>query len=506
MKLGDLLADNAWRNPDDLALVCADRRLTQSELDRRANRIANAILARGIQLGDRVALFMPNSVELGESMAGVVKSGALLVPVSTRLTADEVAYILGHCEPGLIVYPESHREVAVAALRSRPEIIRICVGQAQAGETAFEDFVASGAETPPPQLPPEQVDCVIGYTSGTTGRPKGAVGTHMNFVMAGVQSAQEFGLGPGDGIFAASPMAHRTGLARMANMFQFGCSLIMQPRFDVADAVDVIEREGATILGGVPTIVRMMMPEIEKRPADCASLRLVMATGELFEPALRQRLFAALPHVGLYSFLGQTEGGVMASVRPEQQAWKPLAMGRPLPGIEVRLVDREMQEVAKGEPGEILARCGLPGQVTIMREYYRDPAATEATFHEGWLRTGDVGWEDEDGFLYFADRVKDMIVSGGLNIYSKEVEQALMEHEAVEDAAVFGIPDEEFGEQVAAVVALEPGATASAEGLIEHCRARIASYKKPKRIRFVEQLPRTSSGKVLKYELKEMFS
>ncbi len=506
MKLGDLLADNAWRNPDDLALVCADRRLTLGELDRRANRIANALLALGISPGDLVTLLMPNSVELGEAMAGVVKSGALLVPVSTRLTADEVAYILNHCEPGLIVYPHTHREVVSAALEARPPTTRVCVGAALAGEIPFEEFVASGADTPPPKLAPELENCVIGYTSGTTGRPKGAVGTHMNFIMAGVQCAQEYGMGPADRIFASTPMAHRTGLARMANMFALGCAVIMQPRFDAVDALDVIEREGATILGGVPTVVRMMLPEIEKRPAACATLRLVVATGELFEPTLRARLFKALPHIGLYSFLGQTEGGVIASVRPEQQAWKPLAMGRPLPGVEVRLVDRDLHDVPLGEPGEILARSGHPGQVTIMREYYRDPEATRATFVDGWMRTGDIGWEDEDGFLYFADRAKDMIVSGGLNIYSKEVELALLEHAAVEDAAVFGVPDDEFGEAVAAVVALAPGETANPEALIEHCRQHIASYKKPKHVRFLDQLPRTSSGKVLKYELKEMFS
>ena len=506
MKLGDLLADNAWRIPDALAVACAGRRLSFSGLDRDANRIANAIQSQGVSPGERVCLFMPNSLELAQAMAGVVKSGALLVPISTRLTADEVAYILGHCEPGLIIYPESHREVAAAALKSRPGAKRVCVGSAEADEISFEEFLASGGDAPPPKLEPNQESCVIGYTSGTTGRPKGAVGTHMNFIMAGVQSAQEYGLGPGDKIFASTPMAHRTGLARMANMFQLGCAVIMQPRFEVEDAVDLIKREGATILGGVPTIVRMMLPEIEKRPEDCASLRLVVATGELFEPTLRQRLFKALPKIGLYSFLGQTEGGVIASVRPDQQDWKPLAMGHPLPGIEVRLIGQDLKDVLRGEPGEILVRAGHPGQTTIMREYYRDPEATRATFLDGWMCTGDMGWEDEDGFLYFADRAKDMIVSGGLNIYCKEVELALLDHEAVEDVAVFGVPDAEFGQSVAAVIALGPGQAAGPEELIEHCRERIASYKKPKYLKFMDQLPRTSSGKVLKYELKELFA
>ncbi len=329
----------------------------------------------------------------------------------------------------------------------------------------------------------------------------------MNLIICGYIGAQEWGLRPDDITLATTPMAHRTGLSRLANTFQFGTPVVMQPHFDVVGAVDLIEREGVTVMGCVPTIVRMMMPEIEKRPEALRSLRLVSATGELFPEVLRKRLFAALPQVGLYSFLAQTEAGVILAVKPQDQEFKPKAMGYPVTGVEVKLVDKELNEVEPGKPGEIMMRCGRPGHYMVMREYFLNPEATAEAFPgDDWFRTGDVGYADEDGYIYFADRAKDMIVSGGLNIYSKEVELALLDHGAVDDAAVFGVPDEEFGEAVMACVQLKPGAAAEAGEMIEHCRALIASYKKPKHIRFVDELPRTSSGKILKYRLKQEFA
>ena len=226
-----------------------------------------------------------------------------------------------------------------------------------------------------------------------------------------------------------------------------------------------------TVAGGVPTVFRMMTPEFEKRPEAASSLRLIVATGEVFPVPVKERLRAAIPHVGLYTFLAQTEAGYIAALRPGEQEARPHATGRPIMGVETRVVGADGNDVPRGEPGELLVRCGAPGRAVVMREYFRDPGATEAAFDGDWFRTGDVGYFDADGYLYFVDRAKDMIVTGGLNVYSKEVEIALIDHAAVADAAVVGVPDEEFGEAVAACVILEDGGTASADELIEHCRA-----------------------------------
>ncbi|MGE0630002.1 MAG: class I adenylate-forming enzyme family protein [Hyphomicrobiaceae bacterium] len=507
MKLGNVLAANAGRFPDQVAAICQDRKITFGELDERANRLANALHARGVKIGDRIVINLPNGLELVEAMAGVLKSGAVMVPLSTRLTANEVAYIVSDCEPAAMIYTEDLRPQAAVALESMPGALRLIVGAAVEGEETFKAFVESGASQPPPALSIATDDCVIGYTSGTTGRPKGAVSTHANIIVAhGFMNALEWELTQRDVILATTPMAHRTGLGRLANMFYLGCRVVMQPRFDAAEAVDLIEREKVTVIGGVPTIVRMLLPEFEKRPDVGKSLRLIVATGEVFPVPLKQRLRQRLPHVGLYSFLAQTESGFVAGLRPDEQLKKPAALGRPVPGVEVRLADVAGNEVAKGEAGEILVRCGQPGHGTVMREYFRNPEATKASFVGEWFRTGDVGYFDDDGFLYFADRAKDMIVTGGLNVYSKEVELTLQEHAAVEDAAVIGMPDDEFGESVVACIVLRKGQEASAEDLIEHCRRRIASYKKPKHVHFISELPRNATGKVVKPELKRRFA
>ena len=502
MKLATLLAQNAQRYPDKVALVCADRRLTFAELDARADRLANALAGRGIGRGDRVAIAMANGVELVEAMAAIFKLGALIVPLSTRLSAREVAYILGHCEPGAVFYGEAMRPAAAAALDGLPGVARIVAGAAQAGEEGHAAFLASGAPGSPPAPPAGADDLMIAYTSGTTGLPKGAVGTNANIVIAALANVAEWALNERDVVLATTAMAHRTGISRLANMLVIGCRLVMQPRFDAADALSLIEREGVTVVGGVPTVFRMMMPEFEKRPEAASSLRLIVATGEVFPAPLKQRLKAALPHVGLYTFLAQTEAGFIAGLRPEEQAARPHATGRPIMGVEIRAVDADGNDVAPGEPGELLVRSGEPGRAAVMRAYFRNPEATAAAFDGDWFRTGDIGRFDADGFLYFVDRAKDMIVTGGLNVYSKEVETALIEHRAVADAAVVGVPDDDFGEAVAACVVLEDGAAATAEALIEHCRARIASYKKPKFVHFADELPRTGTGKVIKQELK----
>jgi acyl-CoA synthetase (AMP-forming)/AMP-acid ligase II len=507
MKLGTLLVANAKRHPHKTAVACDGEKRTFRELNERANRLANALIARGVRPADRVIVYLANGIELVEAMAGIMKMGAVIVPLSTRLTAGEVAHISSDCEPEAVIYSADLRPQVEAATTGKTGLIKLIVGATQAGEEAFTPFLESGPAHEPPLLSAHNDDLLIGYTSGTTGRPKGAVITHNNLILAnGFMNTLEWELSSRDVILATTAMAHRTGLGRLANTFYLGCTLHMQAKFDAAACVDLIEREKVTVVGGVPTVYRMLAPVIEKRPEAARSLRLIVATGEVFPVPLKERLWKALPHVGIYSFLAQTESGFIAGLRPEEQKTKPGALGRPVPGVEVRIVDAEGHDVETGQAGEILVRCGTRGVGLILREYFRNPKATEEAFYGEWFRTGDVGYFDDEGFLYFADRAKDMIVSGGLNVYSKEVELTLAEHPAVEEAAVFGVPDAEFGEAVAACVVLKAKQHATPEALIEHCRARIASYKKPRHVHFVAELPKTGTGKIQKAELKKRFA
>ena len=250
-------------------------------------------------------------------------------------------------------------------------------------------------------------------------------------------------------------------------------------------------------------MARLLLERIEAAGSKCESLRLITATGEAFPEALKVRLSKALPHVGLWVFYGMTEGGVPAAISPEEQKRKPGSVGLPIAGVEVRLVDESGQEVPAGESGEVWLRSGLPGRVMVSREYFNRPKANRDAYRDGWFRTGDLGRFDEDGYLYLVDRVKDMILSGGLNIYSREVENALEAAPPVREVAVVAGPDDEYGECVVAYVALKPESAATTEGLIDHCRDRIASYKKPKHVIFVDALPRNANGKIVKTELRE---
>ncbi len=497
-----MLTACAARHPDREAVVCGAQRRSFAALETRANCIANALIEAGLTGGARVALYMPNCMALVEAMAALAKSAAVMVPVSTRLAPEEVRYQFEDAAAGAIVFTPEYRDLARDAAAGIKGVRMIVAGMPQDGETALDDFAAAGADTPPP-APAANADAVICYTSGTTGRPKGAVSTHANLVRGvGEIGVQAWRLTGSDRILVATPMAHRTGIARIVTCFCLGSGLIVLPRFDAAEAVRLIEAERATVIGVVPTIARLLLPEIEKRPEACRTLRAMLATGEVFPPELKARLFAALPQLGLYSFYSQTEAGLVSCLPPEQQASHPESMGRPVAGVEVRIVDAALMDVAAGEPGEVLVRCGRPGEATVMTEYFNRPAETEAVFADGWLRTGDVARMAPDGHMYFVDRARDMIVSGGLNIYSAEVEAALARHEAVADSAVIGVPDAAFGEAVLACVTLKPGLSATEDELIGHCRSLIAGYKKPKYVRFLDKLPRNSVGKIAKAELR----
>jgi acyl-CoA synthetase (AMP-forming)/AMP-acid ligase II len=486
-------------------VVCGSQRLSFGELDARTSLLAAALRGLGLKIGDRVVLHMANSIPVVEVMAAVLKAGGIVVPISTRLAAPEIRYMMEDAAPMAVIYSARERDTIRDTTSALDHIHYVVAGDAETGESSLDDLIRSARhQAPLPPLAPFSPDhALLGYTSGTTGRPKGALASHRNLVIGqGWVNATEFRLSAADRTLVATPMAHRTGMARMAASFCMGSTLILQETFDPAETVRLIEAERISHIGVVPTIARMLLPEIEARPEACASLRTMLATGEAFPVAVKGGLFAALPQLQLNSFYSQTEAGVVTNLRPEDQRRYPDSIGQPIPGAEVRIVDGALNDVPAGEPGEILVRCGAPGEITMMPGYYNRPDDDRTIFVDGWCRTGDMAREGEGGFYYFVDRLKDMIVSGGLNIYSREVEDALLTHPAVKEAAVIGVPDPEYGEAVMAFVIPADGETPAETALIDHCRQHIASYKKPRHIRLMDTLPRNSTGKVAKHLLR----
>jgi acyl-CoA synthetase (AMP-forming)/AMP-acid ligase II len=500
-----MLTATARRFPTREAVVCGGQRIDFRELDSRSSRLANALLTLGLRPGDRVAVHMANSIAVVEVMAAILKAGGMVVPISTRLAKPEIRFMMEDTEPFAIVYSPDARDTVEEAASVLDNVNRLVAGTPKPGEKNLDDLIESASDRLPQLAPFYPDDALLSYTSGTTGRPKGAVSTHHNLVIAlGWQNPTEWRLSPDDRTLVATPMAHRTGMARVASSFCLGSTLIIQERFDPEETIRLIEAEKASHIGVVPTIARMLLPAIEARPEACTSLRTMLATGEVFPTGIKDRLFAAMPQLALNSFYSQTEAGVVSNLRPEEQRLYPDSVGQPISGVEVKLVDGDLTEVAQGEAGEILVRCGKPGEISVMREYFRRPEDTAAIFIDGWVRTGDMARLADNGYLYFVDRLKDMIVSGGLNIYSCEVEDALLLHPSVGEAAVIGVPDDEFGEAVMAYVVAKGEKRPGEDILIDHCRSHIASYKKPKHVRFVESLPRNSTGKVAKHLLRDI--
>lgn len=502
MRLETVLRAQAVRYPDKIALVCENERISYRDLERRIARVASGLKEQGLGAGDRIVLFLNNGVEIVELFYAAFSLGAIVVPVTTRLTPHELLHMCSDSQPFAIVFEgpgDSIREV----LDANPDALWIAVGKGREGAISYDDLRKSDISELP-ALSIQSDDAVIMYTSGTTGKPKGAIVTHANIITQHCFiNAVEWGISSSDHYLVTTPLAHRTGFARLANSMTLGGTLIVMKKFDPRQTVDTIAREKITVLGMVPTVCRMMLPEIKADPGKCASLRRIVVTGEAFPVELKRQFLALLPNVRLVSFFAMTEVGGVTSLSHEEQFDHAASIGRPTPGVEVRIVDDAGNTVKAGEPGELLVRVGEPGRYSVMRGYYNRPDETAKAIEDGWIRTGDVAKADEDGYLYIVDRKKDMVLSGGFNIYTKEVEQALMANPDVADAAVVGVPDEIYGEAVAAFIERAQGRKPTPESVVNQVRGLVAGYKKPKYVFVVDELPRNSLGKVLKGELRE---
>ncbi len=433
MRLEQLLFRHAARRPRHTALVCGERRVSYEQLAEKTREAE-----KGPHVGQRVPIQLPNGIEFVERAYAAWAAGAVVVPINMRLSKREIDYILADASAS----------------------------------------VESDAD-----------DCLILYTSGTTGRPKGAVNTHANVIVQNVdQHVDAWGIHEDDVFLATTPLAHRAGVGRLVNALGLGGTLVIMEKFDAAEALALIEREQVTVAGLPPTVIRMLLPAIKSDPGRCASLRRVIVSTEAFPVPLMREVSGVLPAVEFYGVYGMSEAAVTSASLAEQLA-RPGTAGKPLPGVEVRIAP----------DGELLVR----GEHAVMKGYFNQPEANAEAFRGGWFHTGDLARVDAEGYLYIVDRKKDMVVTGGYNVYSKEVEQVLAQHPDIADAAVVGVPDELYGEAVAAFVQPRPGARLSAESVIEHCRAQLAGYKKPRHVVLVDALPRNSLGKVLKSELRK---
>jgi acyl-CoA synthetase (AMP-forming)/AMP-acid ligase II len=503
VRIEQVLLSHCRRQPEKLALVFGEERVSYRELGQRIRALAAGLAAQGLKPGDRAVLYMPNSTEFVEAFFGVLAAGGIPIPVTARLTTREVRYFCEDSGARLLVCHADQAAAVREVVQETIEGLAVHVtGGPVPGMPSFE-ALRGNPETPLPVLSTDQDEAAILYTSGTTGRPKGVLLTHANILIQhGYMNAVEWGISGDDRYLVAAPMAHRAGMGRMINSMMLGGTLFVVGQFVPETVMDIIEREQITVFGMVPTMCRMLLPALEAEPHRAASLRRLAVTGEAFPVALKMRMIELLPQMLLVSFFGMTEAGGVTTLLHDEQFEHADSVGRPSAGVEVRIVDEDGRHVETGGIGELLVRSGRPGAFTIMKGYFARPEESAQALRDGWFHTGDMAREDEDGYLYIVDRKKDMILSGGFNIYSKEVELTIAELHGVGDVAVVGVPDPVFGEAVVAIIEPASGTTPPDEAaVVDHCKASIAGYKKPKHVLYRDALPRNATGKVLKREL-----
>jgi long-chain acyl-CoA synthetase len=502
----DILAVHAAQSPDRTALVDdAGRRRSYAELNARANRAATAFAGLGLNAGQRCAHLHHNCIEGFEVGHALRKLGAVSTPMNTRLRGAEIAYLLNDSGARVVV---AGPEFTAAVDEARPEVedagrrrwLALGDGAPPPGWRSYEEVLAAAGDAAPPGSGAMGAPTMI-YTAGTTGNPKGAVrgGGLDPGVIATWMAAFRFS---GEDVhLLAGPSYHSAPGAFSGLQQMIGATTVVLRHFHAETALRLIAEHRVTTTFMAPILVRRILdlPDAVRLAHDVSSIRCVIVGAAPFPADLKRRAVEFLgPHV--FEFYGSTETGLVTLITPDDLLRKPQSCGRALPGVEIRLLDDDGEEVPEGEPGELWTRSP-----SVFTGYHNRPEATARNRRDGFFTVGDVAWRDDEGFIHICDRKVDMVISGGVNIYPAEIEAVLHGHPAVEDCAVIGVPDGEWGESLKAVVKLQPGGDAGEEELIGFVGERLAAYKRPRSVDFVDDFPRDAAGKLVKRLLRERY-
>ena len=503
LTIGGILEQTARRFPDKTALVFDGKRYSYRELDEQSNRLAHGLIGLAAARGAKAALLSRNCAEWVIAHFAVAKSGATLVPVNFLLVEREIEYVLDDSQAQLLLVSAEFLDLAMALRTRLPRLDDIILldGPAPAQCLALSDLMAPEAAQAPRVALGEEDDYTIMYTSGTTGRPKGVVSSHRSRAHVAFQGITDYRMGSEHVCALPLPLFHMGGLNTcfVTNMLA-GATVVLLERFDAERLLSAIERERVSFLFLAPSPLITMIESASFANTDLSSLQWVMYGGAPMPGEVLRKVSEKLPRVRLMQGYGSTECGQLTFLDPQGHKSHPESCGRPVALVEMQIQDEEGCEVPTGAVGEIVVRGP-----NVMTGYHAAPEATAEAFRGGWFHTGDLAMRDDEGFYTIVDRQKDMIISGSENIYPKEIEEVLYTHPAVQDAAVFGVPDEKWGESVCATLVLRSGMSLSAEEVIEYCRKNLAGFKKPRLVRFVQAMPRTSIGKIAKNDLRETY-
>jgi long-chain acyl-CoA synthetase len=489
--LAELLSDAAAESPESTAVKLDDLTLSYARLDRAAARVAGVLRAKGMRLGDRVGVMLPNVPYFAAVYYGILRAGGVVVPMNVLLKEREVGYYLS--DPGARLMFAWH-QFADAAHGGSDQAHADCLlvepgdfeGLLGRSEPVTEVVERSGDDT-----------AVILYTSGTTGAPKGAELTHENLRRNVETAVGLFGMGKNTVTLGALPLFHSFGQTCGLNAtVRAGGCLTLIPRFDPGRALEIIERDGVSVFEGVPTMYAALLGHPERARFDASTLRLCVSGGAAL-PMEVMRSFEQAFGCAILEGYGLSETSPIASFNHPDRERKPGSIGTPIDGVEMKVVGENGGEVPPGGVGEIVIRGH-----NVMKGYWRRPDATAEAIRHGWFHTGDMGRADEDGYFFIVDRKKDMVIRGGYNVYPREIEELLYEHPSVREAAVIGVPHPELGEEVAAAIVLVPGATVGEDEIVDFVKGQLAAYKYPRVVWFVDELPKGATGKILKRQIE----
>ena len=515
MNTTDFLNISAAICPDRVAIVFEGKRYTFSQLNERVNKLANALLSLGVQKGDRVALLQVNCNQCVEAYFAVAKVGAIYVPLNFRAKGSELAYMLNSSESGDLLTGDRYIDL-VNSVRPNLSSVKhfISIDSKHDGMLYYEELISSSpAEEVVTDINDDDTTILM-YTAGTTGFPKGVMLSHNSFSIYVLENVT-----PADPVLEERniltvPLYHVAGIQAMMAAIYGGRTLVMERQFEAKEWMELVEKEKATRAMMVPTMLKQLLDNPDFGKYDLRSLRVITYGAAPMPLEVIKKALDVFPGVSFINAFGQTESASTITIlspedhvisgteeERERKLKRLSSIGKPMSDIEMKVVDETGRELTPGEVGEIVARGPR-----VMTGYWRDEEKTKKTIDkDGWLHTGDMGYMDEDGYFYLAGRTTDMIKRGGEFIAPEEVEAVLHSHPKIEEAAVIGVPDVEWGEQPRAIIVLKQGETATAEEIMEYCRERISSFKRPRSVVFVDGLPRNPMGKVLKRVLREQY-
>ena len=504
MLIGEILSETAVRVPDKPAIQMGGFSKTYMELDRAANRFAQALIREGYGKGHNIAIYSSNQPDYAAIYFGAARSGAVLAHMSTRFSVDELRRVIVGTDIEAIFVYRGLVDTLLDIRDDLPNLERIVVfgPDAPSGTESLADFIGDAPDDPPDVRLDGTDAFSVTYTGGTSGFPKGVVVNHESRVIGSLRAEREFGIREDDVFCCSTPMFHIAGLfVWFQTGIRMGNTLVLMPAWDAEEFMRLVEEEGVTASFMIPTQINGIISHPNFSAERLKGWRYGNFGGAPNSVAQMEKMLEVLPHVVWVEQYGQSESGNLTVRPPEFCRSKIASAGRAFEDLEMIIFDADDRPLPPGEIGELVTRG-----THLMIGYYKNPDLTaEVITKDGWIRTGDVGYLDQDGFLFLVDRSKDMIISGGENIYPSEIENVLYQHPAVNECAVFGIPDDYWGELPAAHVVLEAGREADEQELIDFCREHVARHKRPRMIKFVDELPKTAVGKIQKNVIREHY-